>query len=265
MLAPEDEDDQEGLLNDSLPALPVISGAMGDMYSDPLGGLESGRGKGSYPGTPSPPTGVCACLSVAYYQPFFNVDTSDVKDRLMATLTFWRADPTFLNLVGDAPDLYGPFWLATTLIFVVSVTSNLARTLVDGSNYDFELVTACVSVVYGYLALAPLAVWLAAKYLLGIPSIGYVQLTCLVGYSLLLYLPAAALAVVHLLAWPAVGLAGAAATAFLVRSLKPLLEPKREKAVTVLGLVLCMQLLFVLVLKLQFYVAAQHFEQVQVV
>jgi|AntAceMinimDraft_5_1070358.scaffolds.fasta_scaffold96256_2 hypothetical protein len=94
---------------------------MDDMYSNPLGGLESGRGKGSYPGTvrtrgsaaaaalaapaPSalfltrafvvlfsvfwgslsqaPPSGVCACFSVAYYQPFFNVDTSDVKDRLV--------------------------------------------------------------------------------------------------------------------------------------------------------------------------------------
>lgn len=29
--------------------------------------------------------------------------------------------------------------MATTLIFVISVTSNLARTLVDGYNYDFEV------------------------------------------------------------------------------------------------------------------------------
>jgi hypothetical protein len=52
----------------------------------------------------------------------------------------------------------------------------------------------------------------------------------------LLYVPAALLAVVHPLAWPAVALAGAAATAFLLRSLKPLMEPKREKAVTVRAL-----------------------------
>jgi hypothetical protein len=37
------------------------------------------------------------------------------------------------------------------------------------------------------------------------------------------------------------------------------------RAAQVLGLVLCMQLLFVLVLKLKFYVAAQHFEKVKVV
>lgn len=57
----------------------------------------------------------------------------------VATASFWRADPTFLNLVGDAPDLYGPFWVATTLIFVISVTSNLARSLANGYNYDFEV------------------------------------------------------------------------------------------------------------------------------
>ena len=43
-----------------------------------------------------------------------------------------------------------------------------------------KLVTTCVSVVYGYLLVVPLVVWLASKYLLGIPSIGIVQLACLV-------------------------------------------------------------------------------------
>jgi hypothetical protein len=49
----------------------------------------------------------------------------------------------------------------------------------------------------------------------------------------MLYLPAAVFAVAHLLAWPAIAIAGGAATTFLVRSLKPLMEPKREKAASV--------------------------------
>lgn len=36
--------------------------------------------------------------------------------------------------------------------------------------------------VYGYLLIVPLVVWLASKYLLGIPSIGIVQLACLVSF-----------------------------------------------------------------------------------
>ena len=66
----------------------------------------------------------------------------------MATAVFWRADPTFLNLVGDAPDLYGPFWVATTLIFVISVTSNLARSLTNGYNYDFEVIIGALFHLY---------------------------------------------------------------------------------------------------------------------
>ncbi len=61
------------------------------------------------------PTGMFACLSISYYQPYFNVDTSDVQERLSATLLFWRAEPTFLSLIGDTPDLYGPFWVSLIL------------------------------------------------------------------------------------------------------------------------------------------------------
>jgi len=156
--------------------------------------------------------GLCACTSVTYYQSYFNVDTMDVMERLKATAAFWRASPTFLDLIGDSPDLYGPFWvrkrvtsstharaarmcarvyarsevccclaaallprplligghlaasphplpallpglrvtrdpsacawvwqIASSLIFVVAVTSNLSRTLEDGYNYDFQV------------------------------------------------------------------------------------------------------------------------------
>ena len=85
------------------------------------------------------PTGMCACVSMAYYRPYFNVHTSDVAERLRGTLAFYQSEPTFLSIIGDTPDAYGPFWVATTLIFTISVTSNLARTLQSGYTYDFEV------------------------------------------------------------------------------------------------------------------------------
>jgi hypothetical protein len=55
---------------------------MDDMYSpDPLSGMESG--KGLYAGQQAAPSGLCACFSLAFYKPYFNVDTSDVKDRMV--------------------------------------------------------------------------------------------------------------------------------------------------------------------------------------
>jgi len=53
----------------------------------------------------------CGCLSVRYYQPFFDVDTSDVMTRIGSAVFYCNRDQTFLSLVGDKPDAYGPFWV----------------------------------------------------------------------------------------------------------------------------------------------------------
>eukprot|EP00640_Fibrocapsa_japonica_P000444 CAMPEP_0113952508 /NCGR_PEP_ID=MMETSP1339-20121228/90460_1 /TAXON_ID=94617 /ORGANISM="Fibrocapsa japonica" /LENGTH=379 /DNA_ID=CAMNT_0000961139 /DNA_START=75 /DNA_END=1215 /DNA_ORIENTATION=+ /assembly_acc=CAM_ASM_000762 len=95
----------------------------------------------------------CGCLSVRFYQKYVDVDTDDVVNRLKSSVLFckmphcvlartkaWRfsqvaenpeseethqADEgetqqppqNFLELLGDRPDAYGPFWVATTLVF----------------------------------------------------------------------------------------------------------------------------------------------------
>lgn len=67
--------------------------------------------EGGRKATVQAPTGMFACFQIGFYQPYFNVDTSDVKDRLAATMFFFKAEPTFLALIGDTPDFYGPFWV----------------------------------------------------------------------------------------------------------------------------------------------------------
>jgi hypothetical protein len=53
----------------------------------------------------------CGCLSVRYYQPYFDVDTAEVIGRIGNALFYCGRDQTFLNLIGDKPDAYGPFWV----------------------------------------------------------------------------------------------------------------------------------------------------------
>mmetsp|Transcript_28694 Transcript_28694/g.33884 ORF Transcript_28694/g.33884 Transcript_28694/m.33884 type:complete len:175 (+) Transcript_28694:183-707(+) len=170
----------------------------------------------------------------------------------MATVSF-KAEPSFLNLIGDTPDLYGPFWIATTLIFVIAVTSNLSRSISDGYDYDFELVTKCLSLVYGYLLCWPALVFGSSKYLLNITQgPGLLQLGCLLGYSLVIYLPAAFVATVSVLAWPALLAACAASSLFLLRSFQPFMTGQRERAGFTGGVVVT-QLFFMLVIKVKFY------------
>ena len=232
------------------------------------------------------PTGMCSCFTVAYYQPFFNVNTSDVQDRLKGTLAFHQREPTFLSVIGDTPDLYGPFWVATSLIFIISVTSNLARTLQSGYTYDFQvssavvaaplllpfpglssltdlpvfslslpmkLVTYCVTLIYGYLILVPGLLYAACKYFIMLKDMGFVRLLCLVGYSLFLYIPACIVSTITMLAWPALGAASGLSTLFLLRSLLPLMTSQKEKATTVVVVVCAIQVIFLLIIKTKFY------------
>ena len=54
--------------------------------------------------------------TVGFYAQFFDVDTSAVLSRCWAAL-FPRAN--FLDVLEGNPDLYGPFWIATTVVLIL--------------------------------------------------------------------------------------------------------------------------------------------------
>ena len=109
------------------------SGAIGaghDADTDKLlgtGGVPAPTGAVSTAGAKA--GGLCSCLTIEYYKPWFDVDTVDVTSRIKATVLF-NAPPPFLELIGGKPDLYGPFWTTTTLIFVLAVSSNMSAWMV---------------------------------------------------------------------------------------------------------------------------------------
>ena len=62
---------------------------------------------------------MCGLLSLQFYQPYFDVDTSQVKARLLQAAVPMRHTEPFLRTGDDAegggdggePDLYGPVWV----------------------------------------------------------------------------------------------------------------------------------------------------------
>lgn len=60
-----------------------------------------------------------------YYQPLFDVDTIQVLNRVKGSL-LPRPRGAFFDLISANPDLWGPFWISTTLIFAMAITGNLA-------------------------------------------------------------------------------------------------------------------------------------------
>lgn len=147
---------------------------------------------------------VFSLVSPAFYAQCFDVDATDVTARVAAALWPFRPPVPFLSLIASKPDLYGPVWLAATLVFVIGAGSNLASWLsfsggsvgasaaVSLWHYDFKALTTALVFVFGYSFGAPAAVWAAMAYLMprGL-GLGLVTLTCVYGYSVAPFIPAA--------------------------------------------------------------------------
>ena len=148
--------------------------------------------------------------SIKYYQPLFDVDTLQVLNRVKGSL-LPRPKGAFFELVSPNPDLYGPFWIATTLIFAMAMTGNLASYIAFQPTaakpkwtYNFNQLTMAGSVVYSYVTILPLLIWMALRYYEA--SKRLVDVLCIYGYTLSVFIPISVLCVIpsNLLRWPLV-------------------------------------------------------------
>jgi hypothetical protein len=151
-------------------------------------------GQGSHGGGPDAPQGWQGYFSVVAYRPYFNVDTVDVLERIKDSLFPYQSD--FVEKTSHNPDMYGPFWICSTLVFVTAALGNFAAYLAhktsagggEAWHYDINKVTYAAIMFYGYVGVIPLGLYFLLKYL-GVTS-GLVQLWCLYGYSLFVFIPA---------------------------------------------------------------------------
>ena len=96
------------------------------------------RKPGSSPGLPPPVTassssgGKRMLWTIGFYAQFFDVDTTAVLSRCWAAL-FPRAN--FLDVLEGNPDLYGPFWIATTVVLILF----LGGTISDWVSHDQDV------------------------------------------------------------------------------------------------------------------------------
>lgn len=95
------------------------------------------------PATASSPSSSKRFLwTISFYAQFFDVDTSAVLSRCWAAL-FPRAN--FLDVLEGNPDLYGPFWIATTVVLILflggTVSQYLSMTDKAPFAYDFKLLS----------------------------------------------------------------------------------------------------------------------------
>lgn len=161
-------------------------------------------------------------LSFGYYAWYFDVDTRQVWERCLFALNpfnkrmFLDSDDEYSSAEsgtsgtisgGSRPDLYGPFWICTTVILVLFFSSTLVGLLFSSwqgvkYEYKFDLLTGAAGLMYTYTFVVPLVLWVVFRYLNVSPSTTLLQLVSLYGYSNIVWIPVAILSVSPLLGVP---------------------------------------------------------------
>lgn len=201
---------------------------------------------------------LCGFMSVRYYQPYFDVDTADVLSRLSQAVFYCRREQVFMATIDTKPDAYGPFWIATTLVFVLGVASHLNgwfASWLRGATmeYNFQSIVNAASVVFSFAVLAPAACWLVFRTY--DDRLRYAVVFCLYGYALVSFIPAVLLCLVpnEWMTWLSLLAASVASGLFLLRNLAPLVLTHPQHASYLLSAVGLGQVIFGLSLKLYFF------------
>jgi len=226
VLEDTDEDEEAGSKNtdakplltkeetaSSKPALPFAAGGATGLAS--VGSMSTGGGvsEPSPPPFASDPAGETEkrqklkktswVFSAAYYQQFFDVDTDDVLARARhALLTPWRGG--FQTLYDDTPDLYGPFWVCATLVFLIAMGGQYASYLSGDENkraswnFDARDVATSAATTYGYAFIVPFVLYWVVRCFANVPTenrLSLIGLVCTYGYACVPFVPASLVSV----------------------------------------------------------------------
>ncbi|RHZ75166.1 hypothetical protein Glove_217g55 [Diversispora epigaea] len=194
--------------------------------------------------------------SIVYYSQYFNVDTNQVL--LRAAKSFYPKE-RFSEVVGSNPDLYGPFWISTTVIFLFFVTSSIAGTIASfidqkDDKFDLTILSFAVAAIYSYSFGIPLLVWITLKYFGCKPSL--MGILGLYGYGLTVWIPISVLCIIpnEIIRWTLVITGFAISGFFKTRNLYPIISTAEAKTFRlILIFILVAHAAFALLLKFEFF------------
>ncbi|ELT94599.1 hypothetical protein CAPTEDRAFT_178563 [Capitella teleta] len=129
-----------------------------------------------------------------YYQSFFDVDTHQVLKRILGSMVPNPKVNYLDHTIRPNPDLYGPFWICTTLIFTTAIAGNLANYFAFAGKdyewiYDFHKVSFAATAVFLYWWLVPTGLYTLFWWRGSQAGVSFTEILCVYGYSLAIYVP----------------------------------------------------------------------------
>ncbi|XP_041357181.1 protein YIPF1-like [Gigantopelta aegis] len=137
-----------------------------------------------------------------YYQQLFDVDTHQVLRRILGSMTPIPGRNYLTHHIRPNPDLYGPFWICTTLVFTTAIAGNLANYLQSANmgyqwRYNFQKVTFAATAIFCYWWLLPLALFGMMWWRGSRANYSFLEVISVYGYSLAIYIPISILWVIQ--------------------------------------------------------------------
>ena len=192
------------------------------------------------------------CFTI--FKKHFQITSNDFILRFINS--FIPFNNKFGNLVKNNPDLYGPIWIYTSLIVLISATGSLTRTLQGHNNKNFfqEFIPIAGTTIYSVGFGLPILITFLMK-LFGI-KLGFVHVICTYGYSFSIFLPISIICLIQVNAvqWIALIYAVFSSTSLLVVNYYKLMgEFSKNRKYLIIGVVLLAQIGLLLFFKLYFF------------
>lgn len=185
---------------------------------------------------------------------YFKITTKDFFSRLLLSIIPFNSK--FYPSIEHSPDFYGPFWIYTTFIVLVSSCGSLTRTIQGKRDTNFfqEFIPTAAVLIYFIGFGVPIFLSLLSK-LFG-AKINVASVICVYGYSYTIFLPIIIVCSLpnQLLQWILLAYAIFSSTSLIIMSIaKSFDSVGTGKKFGVIIIICIFQLVIFLVLKLYFF------------
>ena len=164
-----------------------------------------------------------------YFRQYFRITTNQVEQRIISS--FKPYNSKFYEEASNNPDLYGPFWIYTTLIFVIASGGSLSKYFNgdNSKNYFQSFVRGAGSLIYIFGFGFPFLIWGYMKFIGEV--ISYFYILCIYGYSFSPFIPIIILCScgINVIQWILLCYAIANSTLFVITNLWKEINKQEQK------------------------------------
>ncbi len=189
-----------------------------------------------------------------YFKQYFKITTKDIQNRIISSLK--PINNSFYEEAIKKPDLYGPFWIYTTLIFSIAAGGSLSKYFnnISTENFFQKFVPIAGSLIYIIGFCFPLLLYFGMR-IFG-EKIPYFTIVCIYGYSFTCFIPVMLICScgIGFIQWIFLLYGSINSTMFVVINFwKELQKCEQKKKYGLIGLIIVVQVVLFLVFKLYFF------------